>query len=352
MNRVGDVPSAIDVRAIEILFSNDEEAQEAASTAKRGLLSLLSFLSWMLSLVQLKDTKRSAGDQQYLLQLRLDDRPRTGAVFNLTRDQHEVNFPHWANNGVPFHYVWTEEEAKNRRFLRFSPEYYEEVARLREAAKGDDINVEDLPSYALWKDDLDGSDWIGQNLRAGKMGVTEHRFLPSMKYSIVDRHLYGARPLVNWSTIRVYAERFKALIRDGERETICTFFRNNPIHPDEPAYGRQPLQHRFALKDFAEEEVGESVPEQTRHYESNTVVREQVKNLYAPRRDRPFNSFNGGPALSLPGGASAPRRGRSRGRPRRNRTSRASSRSPSFQARERSALLDVRRRASGARQGP
>ncbi|KAJ7860700.1 hypothetical protein B0H14DRAFT_3445904 [Mycena olivaceomarginata] len=264
LNRTGDVPGPVDGSALEVLFSNEEEAQEAASKAKRGLLSLVGFLSWMLSLVQLKDTKLSAGDQQYLLQLRLEDRPKTGAIFNLTRDQHEINFPHWANNG---------------RFLRFSPEYYEEVARLRERSKGEDVSVEDLPSYSHWKNDLDGSDWIGQNLRAGKMGSAEHRFLPSMKYGIVDRHLYGSRPLVNWFTIRVYAERFKALIREGERETVCTFFRNNPIHKDEPAYARQPLAHRFALTDFAFEEAGESVPEQLRHYESNTVVREQILEL-------------------------------------------------------------------------
>jgi hypothetical protein len=185
------------------------------------------------------------------------------------------------------------------------------VARLREAAKGDLISIEDLPSYLQWKSDLEGSDWISQNRRAEKVGTVEHRFKPNMKYGVVNRHLYGARPLVNWSTIRVYAERFKALIREGERDTVCTFFHNNPIHPDEPAYGRKPLQHRFTLEDFAFEEIGKSVPEQTRYYKSNTVVREQVKNLYAPREDRPFNSFNSGPALSLPRGASSSRRRRS-----------------------------------------
>jgi hypothetical protein len=323
-NCLGDIPEAIGVRALEILFSSEEEAQAAAKKAKRGLLSFLRFLSWMLSLVQLRDTKLSSGDQQYLQQLRLDDHPKTGAIFNLTRDQHEINFPHWANNGVAFHYIWTEEEAKKKRFLRFSPEYHEEVAPLREAAKNDDISVENLPSYALWKDDLESSDWIGQNLRAGKMGVVEQRFSLSMRYSIVDRHLYGARPLVNWITIRVYAEHFKALIREGERETVCTFFRNNPIYKDKPAYGSQPLNHRFKLSNFAYEEVGESASEQARHYESNTVVREQVKNLYAPRPDRPFNSFNGGPALSLPGGLSANHRGRRGDHPGRGETSRAS----------------------------
>lgn len=321
LNRVGDMPDAIDVRAIEVLFSNDGEAQEAAIKAKRGLLSLLGFLSWMLSVVQLSDTKLTAGDQKYLLQLRLGDRPKVGAVFNLTRDQHEINFPHWANNGVPFHYIWTEEESKNRRFLRFSPDYYEEVARLRDTTNLKERNVKDLPSYIAWKDDLESSDWIGQNLRAGKIGIAEDRFRPSMKYGIVDRHLYGARPLINRSTIRVYAERFKALIREGERETVCTFFRNNPIHPDEPAYGRPPLRHRFSLTDFALEEVGEAVTDQVRYYESNTVVREQVKNLYAPQLDRPFNSFNGGPALSLPGGATGARRGRNKGQDSSNHSS-------------------------------
>jgi hypothetical protein len=112
------MPGSVNVGAIDVLFSNDE-AQDAAHTAKHGLLSLLGFMTWMLSVVQLKDSKLSAGDQLYLQQLRFC--PRTGAVFNLTRDQHEINFPHWANNGVAFHYVWMSKEVKNKCFLCFSP---------------------------------------------------------------------------------------------------------------------------------------------------------------------------------------------------------------------------------------
>ncbi|KAJ7838082.1 hypothetical protein B0H14DRAFT_3459694 [Mycena olivaceomarginata] len=216
MNRVGDVPAPVDTKALEVLFSNDEEAQEAASKARRELLSLLGFLSWMLSLVQLKDTKLSSGDQQYLLQLKLDERPKTGAVFDLTRDQHKINFPHWANNGVPFHYSFVSAKRLGGR----------------------DVSVEELPSYATWKGDLEGSDWLGQNLRAGKMGVTLVR-------------VQGPSP--TGVTIRVYAERFKALIRDTERETVF-----------------------LALSDFAYQEVGESVPEQARYYESNTVAEAEI----------------------------------------------------------------------------
>jgi hypothetical protein len=145
-----------------------------------------------------------------------------------------------------------------------------------------------------------------------------------MSYGIVDRHLYSARPLINRGTIRVYAERFKALIREGERDTVCTFFRNNPIHPDEPSYRRPPLRHQFLLTDFARDEVGDSVPDHTLYYESNTIVREQVKNLYAPWLNRPFNSFNGGLALSLPGGSTTVCRGRNKGSEDRNFLSRSS----------------------------
>jgi hypothetical protein len=56
----------VDVKAIDVLFSNEGEAQDTAMGARRSLLSLLGFLAWMMSLVQLKDTKLSAGDQKYL----------------------------------------------------------------------------------------------------------------------------------------------------------------------------------------------------------------------------------------------------------------------------------------------
>ncbi|KAJ7801119.1 hypothetical protein B0H14DRAFT_2615639 [Mycena olivaceomarginata] len=91
LNLVGDFPGSIEIRAI---FLSEGEAQEAAT--------------------KLKDTKLTAGDQCYLQQLCLGDRPKTGAVFSLTRNQHKINFPHWANNEVPFHYVWTEEELRNK----------------------------------------------------------------------------------------------------------------------------------------------------------------------------------------------------------------------------------------------
>jgi hypothetical protein len=71
------------------------------------LLSMLGFLSWWLSLANLSHSGLSAVDQLYLRQLRLDERPKVGGVFDLTKNAHEINFAHLANNGVGFHYIWT-----------------------------------------------------------------------------------------------------------------------------------------------------------------------------------------------------------------------------------------------------
>ncbi|KAJ7864251.1 hypothetical protein B0H14DRAFT_3443598 [Mycena olivaceomarginata] len=297
--RNGDVPSALDEEELKFAFLSDRVAQQAAAKARRQLLSMLGFLSWFMSLIQLEHTRLSPGDQMYLRQLRLDERPKIGGVFDLTRDIHEINFAHLANNGVGFHYIWTPVEEKNGRLRRFSPEYYREIARLRAAGQEDGITHEDLPSYAVWKDDLEGSNWLGENLRAGKMGSVWTSFKPSMKYEIVDRYKYGARELTNWYTIRVYAERFKALIREGQRDTICTFFRNNPIHVDEPPHARPPMDHLYPLSTFADSEIGPAIPERESWYESTVISHEKAKNLYAPRldEDRLFNSFNGGRTL-------------------------------------------------------
>jgi hypothetical protein len=213
--RSGDVPSALDGDDLTLAFQSDHAAQQAASKARRQLLSMLGFLSWFLLLIQLEHTQLSPGDRLYLRQLRLDERPKAGGVFDLTRDANEINFAHLANNGVGFHYIWTPVEEENGCLRRFSPAYYSEVARLRVSGQEDGITHEDLPSYGAWKDDLEGSNWLGENLCTGKMGSVWSSFKPSMKYEIVGRYKYGAWELTNWCTIRVYTECFKALIREG-----------------------------------------------------------------------------------------------------------------------------------------
>ncbi|KAJ7358542.1 hypothetical protein DFH08DRAFT_953669 [Mycena albidolilacea] len=297
--RNGDVPSALDDEEIKLAFSSEHAALQAAAKARRQLLSMLGFLSWFTSLIQLEHTRLSPGDRMYLRQLRLDERPKTGGIFDLTRDVHEINFAHLTNNGVGFHYIWTPVEEENGRLRRFSPAYYEEIARVRASGLEEGITHKDLPSYAAWKDDLEGSNWLGENLRAGKMGSVWTSFKPSMKYELVDRYKYGARELTNWYTIRVYAERFKALIREGQRDTVCTFFRNNPIHVDEPPHARPPMDHLYSLSMFADSELGSAIPERDSWYESTVISHEKAKNLYAPRldEDRLFNSFNGGRTL-------------------------------------------------------
>ncbi|KAJ7742089.1 hypothetical protein B0H14DRAFT_3515167 [Mycena olivaceomarginata] len=272
---VGEYPEPLDQDRLHGVHQHSQAAQKVAQEAVRNMLSMLGFIAWFLSVVELHHTRLS------------------GEVYDLGRDVHEFNFAHLINNDVPFHYLWGNRERGDPRFIRFSPEYYHEVANLLTAARGGDIRLEDLPSYPQWKEDLARTDWMGRNLRVGKRGLANLVFKPDWEYEVVDDHGFGARPLYHWNMIRPYAERFKAVTRSSHLTTICTFFRHNPITVDEPAFARPLANHRFALTDFASHANGEAKPEADYYYESSVRVREQVKTLYAPRPGRCFSSFDG-----------------------------------------------------------
>ncbi|KAJ7838437.1 hypothetical protein B0H13DRAFT_2367462 [Mycena leptocephala] len=292
-NCPGPVPDPVDYARLELVFYQHEEALDAAESAKRASLSLLGFLAWFSSVTEVSTSSLSPEDKKFVASLCLGDRRKAGIVYDLPRDLNEMNFAHLLNNKVGFHYAWSEAERKERRFIRFSPEYYNEVSVLRRAEGLEEIRMEDLPSFSSWRDDLIGTDWNGQNLRAGKRGDIIRHFQPRWEYYIVDFHLWGARPLLHWNAIRAYAERFKAALGDNHRGTVCTFFRQNPLRVDEPLFLRPEPIHLQELADFAKEVVGECLPEEEIYYESGFIVWEQRKIFYAPRPGRAFNSFNG-----------------------------------------------------------
>jgi hypothetical protein len=213
----------------------------------------------------------------------------------MSRDFHEANFPHLLLHRVPIHVAWTNEEKGNWRFLRLSPEVWGEYAAVRAATTpGETITLADLPSGATWKNDWERSDWYFQNKAAGKRGKAVTGFLPTWDYSIVDFHLWGARPLIDRKHIRAYAERFKATVTTTDRATICTFFRQNPLRRDEPPFDRvQPNPHVHELHDFSALPGDERTKESDVFREKTEVAREQHKDIHAPRPTRPFNSFNG-----------------------------------------------------------
>ncbi|KAJ7848764.1 hypothetical protein B0H13DRAFT_1645410, partial [Mycena leptocephala] len=171
--------------------------------------------------------------------LRLNDQPKVGVLYNMSRDFHEANLPHLVMHNVPIHVAWTDEEKKNWCFLRLSPEVWGEYAAMRASrTPGDVISLADLPSRAAWRNDWDRSDWFFQNKSAGKRGDVDSEFHPDWDYAIVDFHLWGARPLLNRKCIRAYTERFKAAVTTTDRGTIFTFFRQNPLQLDEPPFDR------------------------------------------------------------------------------------------------------------------
>ncbi|KAJ7919589.1 hypothetical protein B0H13DRAFT_1868349 [Mycena leptocephala] len=313
---LGTVPGPLEEISLTMLHYKEESARDAAKSAQRNIASHLGFISWFSSVKDLKVCNLSSEDYKYVLSLRLGERPKAGVMFNISRDYHEMNLIHLALHNVAAHYAWTDKEKEDKRFLRLSPDYWNEFSVLRSAALGTEVKLEDFASYENWKEDLTRTNWLFQNLKAGKRGVLVPKFFPHWKYHIVDFHLFGTRPLRHWNTIRAYSERFRAAVTETLNGTVCTFFRQNPIAVDEPPFDRPEPVHVHDLSAFAPEAVGEEVDESETYYESTSIVLEQVKVLYAPKPGISYNSFDGrgqGPVRST----GIPVRGRTAGPSRR-----------------------------------
>jgi hypothetical protein len=108
---------------------------------------MLGFVAWFLTVVELHHTSLDPQVKEFITGLRLNECPKIGAIYDLGRDVHELNFEHLIHNNMPFHYVWSDTERGDPCFLRFSPEYYHEVANLLTTPQGGEIAIEDLPSY-------------------------------------------------------------------------------------------------------------------------------------------------------------------------------------------------------------
>ncbi|KAJ7171770.1 hypothetical protein C8R43DRAFT_1120150 [Mycena crocata] len=276
-------------------YGRDSCTQAAVGNVKRSIMSLVGFVSWFQTVKEITATDLSLEDRAFVQELRLKDRPKTGYLFNLTRNMHEINLPHLTNHDMPFHFPWTDIERASPRFRRLGPEFWGELSNARQWADGRTVDLPDLASYESWKDDFERFDVYFQDGRAGKRGEAITEFHPEWTYRIVDFRLYGARRLRNWNVICAYSERFKATVQETQGgEIICTFFRQNPLKEDEPPHIREwPLTHAHELEDFATQQIGEAIEEDEAFFESTSRFREQVKNKFAPRPGRTFNSYNG-----------------------------------------------------------
>ncbi|KAJ7099578.1 hypothetical protein B0H15DRAFT_944981 [Mycena belliarum] len=292
----GDLPPKYDGSLLGAPHLTHRDALTEVDYAKRSILGTLGYLAWYLSVAELGG-KLDPAEDEYLRSLRLLERPKAGVIYDLGRDFHEANFLHLAWNEVPVHYRWTDVEESDGRFRRLSPSYWAEYCSLRESTDGDDeVRIEDFPSYAKWRGDLERYDWFFQDLRAGKRGkeINPRSFKPGWEYRIIDFRLWGARTVTHWETIRAYSEKFKGSIAQTPYGTVCTFFRQNPRSPQEPAMLRErPEGHANELTDFATAEIGPAEGEDEVFYESTVRVREMAKNKWAPRPGRTFNSFDG-----------------------------------------------------------
>ncbi|KAJ7441227.1 hypothetical protein FB451DRAFT_1414704 [Mycena latifolia] len=290
---IGDVPPVLERAALDRIDYTHSEIQQRAAKARRALLNQLGFLNWFLSVETDWKDDLDQDDVAFVNSLHLPERPKRGYLFDLKRDFFEITVPHLVAHDVPVHYLWTDLEEESGRFLRYSPAFLSESETIRANQGGGAINLRELPSYARWLPDLLRYDIFFQDLRVGRVGRVLTEFRPEDDYGIVDFFGYGVRPLDSTWERRVCAERFKGLRHRGISGKMITFHRQNPIGIDEPILSRTRAAERpFPLTDFGRPDDEPVNSEVTLFFESTYLIRELVKNRYAPRSDRVFSTYD------------------------------------------------------------
>ncbi|KAJ7661261.1 hypothetical protein B0H17DRAFT_1212287 [Mycena rosella] len=272
----------------------------AVEEAKAAILSLIGFIAWISTVSTHWNRNLLPSQRDYIASLRLGEQSKVGVLLKLSRDYQEMNIPHLTAHDVPIFYPWTNDEEGQGRFVHYSPEFLRELTSVKNGRGNGDIMVYELPSFDKWRDNLERYDQFGQDRFSERRGIVFMDFQPWYKYHIVDGMLYGARPLQNWKTIRAYAEHFRCTVQTYRNKTVCTFFRQSPLRADDPSHRRgPPIRHLWLLTQFADGNYGDNVDEVKAFWEDKTLIREQVKNKWAPRPGRTFNSYNG--RLDAPG---------------------------------------------------
>ncbi|KAF8132689.1 hypothetical protein K438DRAFT_1787839 [Mycena galopus ATCC 62051] len=153
-DEIGDMPTPVNAERLTGLHLTDEKADQAIEDAKLGVLDLCGFLAWISSLNTGWRNLLTQGEARYLASLKLELRPKRGAMFKLSTDYHELNLEHWAWYDVPVHYPWTTDESSQGHFVRCSPEYVGEVIEARNRKGGGEVRLEDLSLSNDVLDDL------------------------------------------------------------------------------------------------------------------------------------------------------------------------------------------------------
>ncbi|KAF8177939.1 hypothetical protein K438DRAFT_2180567 [Mycena galopus ATCC 62051] len=293
----GDVPAAINGNPVLWVHEYHDNVGAAVVAFRRSCFSILGFIAWISTLVVLEDILNRE-DALFVHSLSLDTRQKTGVIYHLERDYHEANFPHLLERGVPVHGVLTAKMKGNWCFKRIHQDVWTEAALVLKSEPRKRIALNDLPSYYEWADDWSRSDWYFQNRRAGRLGEWVSRIDEGADFGVIDFHLYGIRWIKQPGVARAYWERFCGSKHSANSpagvKTSYTFYRQNPITIDEPISARtRRSSHDVELDVFGLCEEGEEIREHRAYMQKTSVVWDQVKNLYAPRPNRSFNSFDG-----------------------------------------------------------
>ncbi|KAJ7661810.1 hypothetical protein B0H17DRAFT_1144534 [Mycena rosella] len=167
--KVEDVVQGIDEPDLNSIFDGTEEARRAAGRARRTLLDQLGLLVWFMSVEPGWSTKIPHEMVDFVVDLRLNERPSRGCPVSLPRDWRFFNMGHYVRNTIPFHYMWTDVERNEPRLFTYSPEFLKEYISEVQQRDGITVPVEELPRYQAWRHKLFGYDLYAQDekLRTG-----------------------------------------------------------------------------------------------------------------------------------------------------------------------------------------
>ncbi|KAJ7170415.1 hypothetical protein C8R43DRAFT_944929 [Mycena crocata] len=280
-NRLADLPPQVNEAELDKIHWNENAAQTVAGNARRTILEQMAFSSWFSSIVPVWKHELSVDDRNFVDSLRLEERPKTGFIFSIEQDYHEMNNYHLMNHGIPFHFAWTAKEEVSARFRRYSPEFSEEYEVLKALNPGQPVDLHSLPSFKI-----PGPNGRSVDSISSRMGISAGG-LPALR-SATHRQPRGET----------------GMRREVQSDCQMNSTGQNPIHLREP--GDEAIyteEHQFPIEWFGDENaVG--VSEEEIFKESIFQVREWVKNRYAPRPDRLYNTYNG--MLSGPNSSSSP----------------------------------------------
>lgn len=274
------IPDIPDFESVGLRFEEERDAEISAMDVRRSALDHLGFLGWWTNSVSNWDKWLRSSIVDEITDWQVKGRRVRGVLVNLSKDWTNMNIGNLVRNDVPVCYPWTEREANDPRFVRYSPEFlrafHDFAAQQTPFA---DMTSAAIPGLMDRFPDLKKYDEFGQNLYQNFHVANRDLNSGSFYFSIVDFEQWRRRHVPDSATELAYTKTFFfARIPESRTEQIV-FWRNRPLRCIEwlPS-----VRAEFEGKGYAWDGYDYTG-------ELNSDIREMFKVRYAPRSGSVYN---------------------------------------------------------------